>query len=131
MAPVDGKSAERVRYKLYGVLYHHGESASSGHYSVDVLRPNEDSGSGEAWLRIDDEAVSPVPHQEVFMGHVDDWGNDRRCAYMLFYSRIASAQTSSESASFLENDWRAPLRPKKKKKKSCARRLIALHKKFK
>ena len=27
MAPVAGKYAEPVHYKLYGVLYHHGESA--------------------------------------------------------------------------------------------------------
>ncbi|KAH9987493.1 hypothetical protein BJV77DRAFT_1070467 [Russula vinacea] len=30
MAPVAGKSAEPVYYKLYGVLYHHGKSAGSG-----------------------------------------------------------------------------------------------------
>ncbi|KAF8484504.1 hypothetical protein DFH94DRAFT_842406 [Russula ochroleuca] len=69
MAPVAGKSAERVHYKLYGVLYHHGESAGSGHYTVDVLHPNGDSGSDEAWLHIDDEAVSAVGHEDVFGGH--------------------------------------------------------------
>ena len=58
MAPVAGKSAEPVHYKLYGVLYHQGESAGSGHHRVDVLHPDEDSGSVEVWLHIDDEAVS-------------------------------------------------------------------------
>ena len=91
MAPVSGKSAEPVHYKLYGVLYHQGESAGSGHYTVDVLHPNEDSGSGEAWLHIDDEAVSAVQHEEVFGGH-DDGDVDDRCAYMLFYCRTASAR---------------------------------------
>ena len=37
IAPVSGKFAELVHYKLHGVLYHHGESVGSGHYSVDVL----------------------------------------------------------------------------------------------
>ena len=58
MAPVAGKSAEPVHYKLYGVLYHQGEPAGSGYYRVDVLHPDEDGGSGEVWLHIDDEAVS-------------------------------------------------------------------------
>jgi ubiquitin carboxyl-terminal hydrolase 10 len=75
-----------VHYKLYGVLYHHGEFAHSGHYSVDVFHPNRDSGSGEAWLHIDDEAVSAVRHEDVFGGHENELGDDR-CAYMLFYCR--------------------------------------------
>ena len=91
MASAAVKSAEPVHYKLYGVLYHHGESAISGHYTVDVLQPNGDIG-GEAWLHIDDEAVSVVQHEEVFGGHNNEWG-DARCAYMLFYCRTAPAWT--------------------------------------
>ncbi|KAF8462482.1 hypothetical protein DFH94DRAFT_640676, partial [Russula ochroleuca] len=82
MAPVAGKSAEPVHYMLYGVLYHHGESPGTGHYTVDVLHPNGD-GSEKAWLHIDDEAVGAVRPEDVF-------GNERvddRCAYMLFYRR--------------------------------------------
>jgi ubiquitin carboxyl-terminal hydrolase 10 len=92
VVPTVGKSAEPAQYKLYGVLYHHGESAGSGHYTVDVLHPNEDSVGGEAWLHIDDEIMSAVRHEDVFKGH----GNDRvdnRCAYMLFYRRTAPTQT--------------------------------------
>lgn len=88
MAPVAGKSLESVDsldYKLCGVLYHHGKSARSGHYAVDVLHPDRDSG-GESWLHIDDEVVSPVLHDDVFGGHNDERG-DLRCAYMLFYYR--------------------------------------------
>jgi ubiquitin carboxyl-terminal hydrolase 10 len=88
MAPVAGKFAEQVHYKLYGVLYHHGESAGSGHYTVDVLHPNGDNGDGEDWLHIDDETVGAVRH-----GSGDNERMDDRCAYMLFYCRTAPTQT--------------------------------------
>ncbi|KAF8467097.1 hypothetical protein DFH94DRAFT_639094 [Russula ochroleuca] len=92
MASVSGKSAEPAHYKLYGVLYHHGESASSGNYTVDVLHPNEDSSGGEGWLHIDDEAVRAVRHEDVFGAH-DNERVDDRCAYMLFYCRTALIRT--------------------------------------
>jgi ubiquitin carboxyl-terminal hydrolase 10 len=94
MAPVSGRSAEPVpvHYKLYGVLYHHGESTGSGHYTVDVLHPSGVDGSGEAWLHIDDEAVSTVRHEDMFGGH-DNERVDDQCAYMLLYCRTAPTQT--------------------------------------
>ena len=92
MAPVTEKSAESVNYKLYGVLYRHGKSAGSGHYTVDVLHSNRDSSSGETWLHIDDEAVSEVRHKEMFGGHGNEQWDDQ-CAYMLFYCRTAPTQT--------------------------------------
>jgi ubiquitin carboxyl-terminal hydrolase 10 len=91
IAPVSGKSAEPVHYKLYGVLYHQGESAGSGHYTVDVLYPNGDSGGGEDWLYIDDKAVRAVQHEDIFRGQ-DNESVDDRCAYMLFYCRTASTR---------------------------------------
>ena len=92
MASVSGKSSEPARYKLYGVLYHHRESAGSGHYTVDVLHPKEDSSGGDCWLHIDDEAVRVVRHEDMFGTH-DNEQVDDRCAYMLFYCRIASTGT--------------------------------------
>jgi ubiquitin carboxyl-terminal hydrolase 10 len=92
MAPAARTSAEPARYKLYGVLYHYGESAGSGHYTVDVLHQNGDSNGGEGWLRIDDEAVSAIWHEDVFGGH-DNERVDDRCAYILFYSRTAATWT--------------------------------------
>jgi len=92
MAPVSGKSAEPVYYKLHGVLYHHGESESGGHYTVGVLHPNGDSGSGEAWLHIDDEAVRVMQNEDLLEGYGNERG-DGGCAYMLFYCRTASART--------------------------------------
>ena len=91
MAPIARESAETVRYKLYGVLYHHGKTAGGGHYTVDVLDPNGDGGGEEAWLHIDDEIVSGVRHEDVFGGH--NKRVDKRCAYMLFYCRTAPTQT--------------------------------------
>ena len=87
-----GQSAEPVHYKLYGVLYHLGESASSGHYTVDVLHQSGDRGSGEAWLHIDDDVVKEVPRevQHEMFGEHDNKQGDNRCAYMLFYRRTAS-----------------------------------------
>ena len=94
MAPVPGKSAEPAHYKLYGVLYYHGESIGSGRYSVDVLHPSGDGGGGEAWdwLHIDDEVARTVRHEDVFGDHDNDRVNDR-CAYMLFYCHTAPVRT--------------------------------------
>ena len=91
MAPISGKSTEPVHYKLQGVLYHHGGSVGGdGHYTVDVLQQNSDSGGGEAWLHIDGENVSAVRHEDVFGDDENERVNDR-CAYMLFYYRTGSA----------------------------------------
>jgi ubiquitin C-terminal hydrolase len=87
---MSGKSVDPAHYKLYGVLYHHDESAT-GKYTVDVLRSNKESGDGETWLHIDDEAVSVVRHEDVFGGHEKERVGDQ-CAYMLFYCRTASAR---------------------------------------
>ena len=92
MVPPARVSAEPAHYKLYGMLYHHGESVGSGHYTVDVLHHNGDGGSGEAWLHIDDEVVSLVRHEDVFGGH-DNEQVDSRCVYMLFYCRTFPTQT--------------------------------------
>jgi ubiquitin carboxyl-terminal hydrolase 10 len=92
MTPASGKSTESAYYKLYGVLYHHGESAGSGHYTVDVLHPHGDSGGGEAWLHIDDEGVRAVGYEDVFLGHSNERMDDQ-CVCMLFYCRTASART--------------------------------------
>ena len=87
-----GRPGVPARYKLNGVLYHHGRSASGGHYSVDVLHPNAHEGGEGAWLRIEDDDVSMVGHKEVFERHENE-GADDRCAYLLFYRRTASTQT--------------------------------------
>jgi len=84
---------KQVKYKLFGALYHHGQSASGGHYTLDVLHPNRFPGTGqqkaaekrEGWVRIDDELVSDVRHEDVFGSSERD---DGRTAYLLFYRRL-------------------------------------------
>ena len=94
MVPTSQRPSEPPLYKLYGVLYHHGESADSGHYSVDILHPNDDGDAGEVWLHIDDEAVTRLRHEDVFGGHGIERSADERCGYLLFYCRTSPLGTS-------------------------------------
>ncbi|KAH9484498.1 putative ubiquitin carboxyl-terminal hydrolase 3 [Psilocybe cubensis] len=91
------KKSQPVKYKLFGALYHHGLSASGGHYTLDVLHPNRypttssnASAPGkqqlrEGWVRIDDNLVSDVRPDDVFGSLEKD---ESKCAYLLFYRRI-------------------------------------------
>ncbi|KAI0274587.1 hypothetical protein BGY98DRAFT_920575, partial [Russula aff. rugulosa BPL654] len=94
LVPNAQRPSEPPHYKLYGVLYHHGESAGSGHYTVDVLRPNGDGDTGEDWLHIDNEALSPIRHEDVFGEHGTERADDEGCAYLLFYCRTSPIGTS-------------------------------------
>ncbi|KAL4068204.1 cysteine proteinase [Scleroderma citrinum] len=96
MAP--GRKIPSTRYKLFGVLYHHGSSASGGHYTLDVLHPNINNDHShshssvkprEGWIRIDDEFVSDVSSDIVFSPPE----RDDRCAYLLFYRRVGGTRT--------------------------------------
>ncbi|PPQ83936.1 hypothetical protein CVT25_000689 [Psilocybe cyanescens] len=97
------KKAQPVRYKLFSgtfslidfrvaffspitvtALYHHGLSASGGHYTLDVLHPNRYPTSTstpnanakpnhrEGWVRIDDNLVSDVRPDDVFGAYERD-----------------------------------------------------------
>jgi ubiquitin carboxyl-terminal hydrolase 10 len=48
------------RYRLTGVVYHHGKSAAGGHYTVDVLRQD-----GREWVRMDDTYIRRVRSSDV------------------------------------------------------------------
>jgi len=93
MVPNIQRPSELPCYKLYGVLYHHGESAVSGHYTVDVLHPNGDGDTGEVWLHIDNEKVSQMRHANVFGELGAERGSDERCASLLFYCRTSPIGT--------------------------------------
>ena len=89
MVPNAQRPSEPPHYKLHGVLYHHGESAGGGHYTVDVLQANVDGDTREVWLHIDDEAVSPLRHEDVFGEQGTERQVDGRCAYLLLYCRTS------------------------------------------
>ncbi|KAI0080532.1 cysteine proteinase [Panus rudis PR-1116 ss-1] len=88
LAPAAKRTPHPVKYQLFGVLYHHGQSASGGHYTLDVLHPNRDMNDRPraAWIRIDDELVSDIRAEDVFGGQE----RDDRCAYLLFYRRLGN-----------------------------------------
>ena len=51
------------KYRLISVVYHHGKSASGGHYTVDVRRQD-----GLEWIRLDDTAIRRVRSEDVAEG---------------------------------------------------------------
>lgn len=48
------------KYRLIGVIYHHGKNASGGHYTVDVRRQD-----GQEWIRLDDTLIRRVRSEDV------------------------------------------------------------------
>ena len=51
------------KYRLIGVVYHHGKSAAGGHYTVDILR--QDS---REWIRMDDTIIRRIRAEDVAEG---------------------------------------------------------------
>ncbi|KZF20721.1 cysteine proteinase [Xylona heveae TC161] len=51
------------KYRLIGVVYHHGKNASGGHYTVDVRRQD-----GREWIRLDDTVIRRLRSEDVAEG---------------------------------------------------------------
>ena len=51
------------KYRLMGVIYHHGKNANGGHYTVDIRRQDE-----REWIRIDDTFIRRVRSEDVAEG---------------------------------------------------------------
>ncbi|WVF65937.1 hypothetical protein IAT40_000675 [Kwoniella sp. CBS 6097] len=84
------RGAAAIKYKLFGVVYHHGTSASGGHYTVAVSRQDN-----AGWIHFDDETVTNIPKEDVIVskeeaesGKCGLIGGRERTAYLLFYQRV-------------------------------------------
>ncbi|KAJ2910532.1 hypothetical protein GGI21_000788 [Coemansia aciculifera] len=66
---------KNAKYKLSGVIYHHGEQASGGHYTCDLVR------SANEWLRFDDVDIDCLSSIDDALAKKKD-----RTAYILFYT---------------------------------------------
>ena len=55
------------RYRLTGVVYHHGKNASGGHYTVDIRRQE-----GREWIRMDDTVIRRIRADEVAEGGAEE-----------------------------------------------------------
>lgn len=64
-------------YRLFAVVYHHGNSATGGHYTTDVFHIGLNG-----WLRIDDQAVKVIHQYQVLKQTAE------RTAYLLYYRRV-------------------------------------------
>lgn len=53
------------KYRLTGVIYHHGKNANGGHYTVDIRRQDD-----REWVRIDDTLIKRVRSEDVAEGVV-------------------------------------------------------------
>jgi ubiquitin carboxyl-terminal hydrolase 10 len=82
------RSEASRRYKLFGVIYHHGRYASGGHYTVDVLKQDQSE-----WLRIDDTTWSSISAPSVRAGS-DIKQHQDGVAYLLFYAREDEVEAS-------------------------------------
>lgn len=67
------------------MVYHHGKSASGGHYTVAVRQANNN------WIHIDDTRIESIAANEVAVsagsGRGREDGNDKG-AYLLLYNLI-------------------------------------------
>ncbi|CBX94939.1 similar to ubiquitin carboxyl-terminal hydrolase 10 [Plenodomus lingam JN3] len=55
------------RYRLTGVVYHHGKNASGGHYTVDLRRQE-----GKEWIRMDDTIIQRIRAEDVAEGGAEE-----------------------------------------------------------
>lgn len=89
----DCSHESRADRNVIAVVYHHGSTATGGHYTACVLKQN-----GKGWLHLDDELVENVEgdagvyvtRDAAVHGDAGTVGRSMRskCAYLLFYARV-------------------------------------------
>lgn len=88
------------KYRLTGVVYHHGKTASGGHYTVDVRRQD-----GREWIRMDDTILRRIRSEDVAEGGSEE--DPRVLAKALEQHKKDSGSASKnifEQAGFDEED---------------------------
>ncbi|KAG5518869.1 hypothetical protein PMAC_002400 [Pneumocystis sp. 'macacae'] len=69
---------KNMKFVLFAVVYHHGMSASGGHYTVDLRQDTQ------SWIRVDDTHISYILPEHVVPSPAE---LPNRFAYLLFYLR--------------------------------------------
>lgn len=75
------------RYRLIGVVYHHGKNASGGHYTVDVRRQD-----GKEWIRLDDTVIRRVRSEDVAAGGSEEDPKVLAAALQQYQDNMQSSQ---------------------------------------
>ncbi|KAI1108231.1 cysteine proteinase [Nemania sp. NC0429] len=60
------EGVESLKYRLTAVIYHHGKSASGGHYTVDIRRQDD-----REWIRVDDTVINRIRSEDVAKSSLD------------------------------------------------------------
>ncbi|ODV84076.1 hypothetical protein CANARDRAFT_181984, partial [[Candida] arabinofermentans NRRL YB-2248] len=86
---VSSQVNEEPKYKLIGVVYHHGRTAEGGHYTVDVLDSSDLKAKNDEWIRVDDTQVSVISSDMVIENGIHGGSNldNSKSAYILMYQR--------------------------------------------
>ncbi|KNE63557.1 hypothetical protein AMAG_08666 [Allomyces macrogynus ATCC 38327] len=86
--PPKPEPARDTEYRLFAVVYHHGHTASGGHYTCDLL----ESEANGTWIRTDDTDLARVATADVLAEKPD------REPYLLFYEAVNRVDRSADAA---------------------------------
>ncbi|KAF8544484.1 hypothetical protein BDD12DRAFT_509975 [Trichophaea hybrida] len=87
------------KYRLIGVVYHHGSSAQGGHYTVDVLRQD-----AKTWIRFDDTTIQRVASKDVAIdvkdiGKYNDFDGEEQEGWVNNWEQVNGSGSSGNGQS--------------------------------